>query len=361
MTQVLIEEASYENVDSIVENIFKVFSLNFSGKTVLVKPNMLGPFEPEKAVTTHPDLVRAVVRKLLKDGAKVTVGDNCGLRGYGATLRSARVSGIFEASLGCYENLAEDVVEVRLNSKFLDKVVISKKVLDVDVFISLPKFKTHALTLLSGAVKNSYGILPGAEKARLHTVGYTVNKFSQLLLDVYLIRPPDFIIMDAIYGMEGNGPTSGTIREIGKIIASDDAIAVDVAMAIMAGQNPLKIPFLKEASNRGLLKDFSKVKMLGKHESISDFKMPSTLRKSRGLWALLNKFSWLVLAIPGVIKKKCIKCGICAEHCPVGAIALDNFPVVDPEKCISCYCCQELCPEGVLDVRSFLQKITRRG
>ncbi len=360
MSKVLIRNASYDEIANVVEEVFSLFPLDVSGKKVLVKPNILGPFSPDKAVTTHPNLVKCVVGKLKKMGANVIVGDNTGIRGYGMNEHSARVSGILDASLGSYENISRKITQVSSSSRFVDEFVVSECVLSVDFLISLPKLKTHNLTSFTGAVKNSYGILPGAEKTNLHRIAGSKRNFAEMLLDVFMIRPPDLVIMDAIVAMEGNGPTSGAPRFIGKVLASDNAIELDAVAVAMVGAESNNVEFLREARKRGLGEtDISKIEIDGNLDKIKDFKMPSTFVANKGLWAIVNRLSFLASAIPKVIEEKCVACGICAKHCPVGAITMEEFPVIDDKKCISCYCCQEMCPQGALEIKSFLQRFSR--
>ncbi|HDP70651.1 MAG TPA: DUF362 domain-containing protein [Actinobacteria bacterium] len=362
MSKVFIKNANYDDIASVVEEVFSVFPLDVLRKKVLVKPNILGPFPSSGAVTTHPGLVESVVKKLMAMGANVVVGDNAGIRGYGMNERSAKVSGIYDASLGSYENISKETVRVASSSGFVKEFVVSKRVLDADLFISLPKLKTHNLTLLTGAVKNSYGILPGAEKTVLHKIAGTKRNFAEMLLDVFTVRVPDLVIMDAVVAMEGNGPTSGFPKRVGKILASDNAVELDAVACAMVGMRPQDIEFLKEAKSRGLGEiDISKIEIDGNFEKIKDFRMPSTFMGNRGLWAILNRLSILASAVPKVIEEKCVKCGICAKHCPVEAISMDDLPVINRRKCISCYCCHEMCPEGALEIRSFFQKISRKN
>ena len=105
----------------------------------------------------------------------------------------------------------------------MPEIGVSQEIMDADIFISLPKFKTHGLTVLTGAIKNSYGILPGAQKARLHQLAGTPKRFHEVIVEVFRLRVPDMFIMDAVVGMEGNGPASPDVREIGLILAADNA------------------------------------------------------------------------------------------------------------------------------------------
>ena len=131
-------------------------------------------------------------------------------------------------------------------------VSVSKIAMEADFIISLPKFKTHGLTVITGAIKNSYGLLPGAQKAKLHKAAGNAERFHELLVDVFRLRVPDLFIVDAVVGMEGNGPASPDLREIGLILASDNAVAMDAVIATMMGCEPARLRFLQKAKEAGL-------------------------------------------------------------------------------------------------------------
>ncbi len=169
MSQVMIYPATYENARMAVDRAFELFPVKVAGKKVLVKPNVLRASEAGEGIVTHPAVLRAVVEKLeTLAPASIVVGDNPGLFSYGANEESFKKTGLLEAAKGYYRNIGEDACSVVFNPDFLPAVSVSRMVLEADVIISLPKFKTHGLTVITGAIKNSYGILPGAQKAKLH-------------------------------------------------------------------------------------------------------------------------------------------------------------------------------------------------
>jgi len=192
-----------------INAVFDQAGISFGGTRVLVKPNLLGPYPPERAITTHPAVVQAVVQRLLDEGARVVVGDNSGEIGVGTAERVAASTGILEASLGCFADISRQTVQVALPKSGVSRVTYSEIALEVDHIVSLPKLKTHLQTQITGAVKNSFGLLVGREKTRMHTLRPRPDQFVELVVDVFQVRPPSLIILDAVTGMEGNGPSGG--------------------------------------------------------------------------------------------------------------------------------------------------------
>ena len=133
------------------------------------------------------------------------------MSGYAANERCVRISVVLEAADGCYVNFAKENVQVPPKSRFINKLVISRAILDADLVINVPKFKTHLPTRITGAVKNMFGILVGVEKARVHLSVPLPKDFSEALVDIYQVRVPDLTVLDAVVGMEGNG--SSLIRQ----------------------------------------------------------------------------------------------------------------------------------------------------
>ncbi|MBD3180840.1 DUF362 domain-containing protein [Candidatus Poribacteria bacterium] len=355
MSKVLILDCNdYNFVDGSIKKVFQEFPLDFSNKKVLVKPNMLNDYRPERATVTHPAVIKAVVQYLLDAGAEVWVGDNPGVFGSRSNEKCAQSTGIAEASMGCYRNISKEGIPVKLKSRFVDELLVSREVMDADIMISLPKFKTHTLTQITGAIKNSFGTLVGGEKTKMHAITSSYKGFSEALVDIYQIRVPDLVIMDGILGMEGNGPSSGDIRHIGKIIASDDGVAVDAAMTTMMGKKPQKIYCLKVAEKRDIGDiDVSNMEIVGELNAIQDFEMPATFLCHMGGWAVNNRiFRFFMERRPFMLEGKCEGCGRCAKVCPARAIKIVNkFPVIDRKACIECYCCQELCPSDAVELR----------
>ncbi len=344
MARVAIYEADYANIGQAVERAFEDFPLPVAGKTVLVKPNILGAVEPERHVCTHPAVVRAATSALERRGAgRVLVGDNSGMRAYGSNEHAARAAGILEVAGNRYVNLGASPVATPVTSDFADRLAFSREVLEADLLINLPKMKTHVATGITGAVKNTFGHLVGGEKTRLHREARGPDAFARAVLDVYQVRPPDLSILDAVVAMEGQGPSGGRPRTVGRILASDNAVALDAVMAAMMGIEPRRVPLLRIAAERGLGPiDLGKIQIEGPLEVIPRFKVPSV---GMGLGTAVSRLAATILVTrPKVRRAKCVKCGSCAEACPVEAIAMTpSGPMIDYKKCIVCFCCHEMC------------------
>jgi uncharacterized protein (DUF362 family)/Pyruvate/2-oxoacid:ferredoxin oxidoreductase delta subunit len=336
--------------------------LDWAGKKVLVKPNLLGPWTPDTAVVTHPSLIRAVREELRARGCEVLVGDNPGVRGYGKVGDTAEVTGARDASGEDFTNISRRPRSVDLKSKYSKSVSVSSEVLDVDLWISLPKFKTHMSTILTGAIKNSYGLLVGAEKARLHAAAPRPRDFGEMVVDIYSLRPPDLVILDAVVGMDGNGPSAGTPRDMGYILASNSGGAIDLAMCHMAGIDPSRLTTHGPAVKRGLApSSLDEIEVDGGLPVIDGFRSPSSMARldpfGLGQRLLFGRISRPRLQAD---TQKCTACGTCAESCPVDAITMEKYPVFDRGKCISCYCCHEMCPKAAIKVGRLLGFIRER-
>lgn len=361
--RVLVLEAEYETLDRVLDRVFDEFPLDFAGKDALVKPNMLGPFAPDTHVNTNPALIGALVERLRAAGAQVTVADNPGAHGYGAVEKSGKVSGILEASMGAFSNMATEVEPVALPGN-RGTVNISKKVRAADVLVSVPKFKTHIATRISGAVKNSYGFVVGGDKARFHHDLPGYREFSEMLVEVYRLRVPDLVVMDGIVGMQGNGPSSTTLYPVGKILASDNGVSLDAVMARMMGMKPEKVAMLEYANRQGLGEiDVSRIALEGDGAPLKKFRGPmSTIPQIMPGSVIAAFYPDIDRPRFDIDPKLCTSCSQCRDICPGKAITIeDKLPSYDYSNCISCYCCMEMCSRQAITVRDTLRtRIYRR-
>lgn len=355
-----------EDLPVAVRDCLDFLGCDFTGRRVWVKPNLISPHPPERSVTTDPELVRAVVRELRRRGAsEIVVADNPGGWLHGNIETYLAPTGIVEASEGCFRSIAETPVTLPLRSRFLGELRFSRIVTEADIILVLPVFKTHAFTVLSGAVKNLFGAVPGGIKGRLHTLVRDDIEFAELVVDIFQAIPaPMLFLMDAQRGMDGPGPTAGRARRIGRLLAARNGVALDTVMALMGGAEPGSIPLLRIAGERGLGPTRREdITIEGDFYVIPGFRLPG--RALTGpVTALVARVYPIARARPLLRPDRCIRCRRCADNCPVEALTLAPWPRVDRDSCISCYCCTEVCPEQALTVpgpwRGLVQNLTGR-
>lgn len=330
---------------------------------VVIKPNFVSKKKPEDAATTHPDFLRAVAELALEAGGKVKIAESPG-----GPYNKAVLQNIYS---GCMADKATEGLDAELNfdtefsdvyfagGKTIKSFNIINPILEADVIISLPKLKTHAMTSYTGAVKNLFGTIPGTHKAEMHFRLDDRDAFCSMLVDLYECVKPHLSIMDAVWGMEGDGPTSGINRHIGLILAAENAHALDMAACTIIDYTPQEVPTVREAISRSLVcENPSELTLLGDFDTlpvIKDFKKPQShfnLLKLLNLPEGLNdKLKNALASRPKVNYSQCIGCGVCARDCPAKTISMDTKkPVIGYEKCIKCFCCQELCPKGAIKI-----------
>lgn len=232
----------------------------------------------------------------------------------------------------------------------IKKFVLAAELKNFDVIINAPKLKTHSLTVYTGAVKNLYGCVPGTIKMGYHAKFKDEHVFSDLLLDLYQTIMPDLTIMDAIVGMEGNGPMSGDPIKLGFVAASDDALALDAVITNCAGiYSKVPINYLAKKRKWDSV-NLKKIKVLGIKKKfklkLGDIHSYALARIFLRYFKGLRNF---ILAKPYCDHDKCIHCENCVKFCPAGAITMvKGFPEFDYKKCIRCYCCHEVCPANAI-------------
>jgi len=348
----MIHPATYDDCRIAVNRAFELFPQEIAQKKVVIKPNVLRTSQAREHIVTNPALLRAVVERVEEmSPAEIVVGDNPGLFSYGDNENCFEKTGLMEAAKGYYRNIGDTSQHHAFNADFIPEVGVSKDIMEADIVISLPKFKTHGLTVMTGAIKNSYGILPGAQKARLHQLAGSPERFHELIVEVFSLRIPDLFIMDAIVGMEGNGPASPELRDIGLVLAADNGVAMDGVVARMMGIEPARLRFLQKAQEMGLGSfNADDIEIDGELLILPDFKLPplrgEAIASNPKVQELMQTKSELR---PQADSELCTACGVCVDHCPVTALSMnEDIPEVDAERCITCFCCQEICPEKAM-------------
>jgi len=325
------------------------------GQRVLIKPNLLGDLAPERAATTHPELVRHVIRSLIRYGAQVQVGDSpanaMDLQRVWQVTGMAKVCAEEKAPLIGFEQHATRQVSHGGHS-----FSVAEAVMSADLIVNLPKIKSHGLTTLTAAVKNFYGVLPGYQKTQLHASYPRPERFCRMLRSLHAILPPSISIADGVVGMEGDGPSNGQPVQLGFLAASADAVALDLAICQVLGIDPARVPFLTDSS--GTLKSMPAFDWLGDVPSAPlPFRAPSggghILRLVPAPFLrLLKALVW----IRPSFTSECRACGRCVVACPVKALnqAKGKIPKLRARRCIACCCCHEVCPAHAIRMRRSL-------
>ena len=338
---------------------------------VLVKPNLLKPAEADSAVTTHPEVLRSVLRLLKEYGCRsVRFGDSPGHDTGTHALERIGFSAdepVFGARLTpMTEEVRVDFSEGMTEKEFW----FAREVTESDAIVNVCKMKTHALMKITGAVKNLFGLLCGARKAREHMRFPNDGLFARMLVDIHRCVKPRLHIMDAIVAMEGNGPGAGTPRQMGLLLFSADPVALDSVFCSLIHVDPETVQTCIQGEAMGLgtwHSDQIELLLVKLGEKAADTVMSvgdfacaygspdfDVIREQTSLLARSLSMLAFFSRCPVIDAKKCIHCGICVAHCPVPGKALSfrdgkgHPPVYDRKKCIRCYCCQEMCPQKAI-------------
>ena len=342
------------------------------GMTVGIKANLVTFMKPEAAATTHPALLCALIKMLKEKGAEVVLGDSPGGlynkvfldRVYAATGMKAA------EEVGARLNRDFSVREAEFPAAVRAKTFTYTGWLDgCDALINFCKLKTHGMMSMSGAAKNMFGAIPGTVKPEYHYRFPEPADFADMIVDLDEYFKPCLSIVDGVVGMEGNGPTAGTPRPIGVLLASESPHAADLIGAAIIGLKTEEVPTLVAAIRRGLIPDApEKLQAEGWQKFVMpDFQRVQTVRSLRfnresekffGKIAA-NFIDKALASTPKLKKEDCIGCRECEKVCPADAIVMaEKKPVIDRKKCIRCFCCQEFCPKGAMKVhRTLIAKI----
>jgi len=336
------------------------------GQKVLLKPNLLMSAGPELAVTTHPLFVKCVAKQVLRAKAVPFIGDSPG----GLPLDMEKVyqkAGYLETAkelgIETVNFLSSGTVEVPSpHNKLIPALSISKKALEFDAIINLPKLKTHALTRFTGAVKNMFGCVPGFHKSQFHFIAPDPEDFAGLIADVFAATRPVLNIMDAVTCMEGMGPSAGEIKKVGLVLASCDGVALDSIASKIIGFDPFDVPVTRIAFKNGTGEArLSHIDIFGADISAvsvkfkKPFDLASLLKYVPGpLYTLAKKLLKKIRIDPVIDNGKCSSCRICEKNCPAACIKITSGKggKIDYNRCIMCFCCQELCSYKAITLKS---------
>lgn len=329
------------------------------GQRVLIKVNLLRASHPDQAIVTHPEVVRAVALLAREAGGQVIIADSPGGRFSTGTLRHAyRESGLqaLADETGLALNSDTGIVALPYPEGVTAKrFEVCRYATLADVVISLPKLKTHGFARFTGAIKNLLGVVPGLQKGAYHAKHPDPDGFAEMLVDVLTMVRPALTVMDGIVGMDGDGPSGGDPFPTGVILASPDAVAVDVAAVSLVGMEPRSVPTLRVAARRGLttlrLDDVQLVGHNFEAARVEGFRPPATGPDMSRMPVFLRRWAMRVMVASPVAGPACTGCNVCQQHCPVGAVTTVNGQAhMNLDICIRCYCCHEMCPSNAVEL-----------
>ena len=352
MAEVSIQKRTYSDlgIERLLEPLGGMGRFIDKGDRVLLKVNLLSAKDPQKAVTTHPEIVRAVATSVRRAGGHPYIGDSPGGTFSKRTLRKAYKKTGLEA-LAHEDNIPlnydtnVETLEIPRGRR-LKRSPFCRYALDADKIIALPKLKTHSFQYMTLACKIMYGIVPGLTKAKYHAQFPSRVSFADIMLDILTIVKPNLYIMDGIVGMEGQGPGSGDPVKMDLVLASTDHVAMDISVCRILSIEPVGMPVLKMAKVRGLWPERVDYPIQSPEVvAYKGFRLPNTADHLLTGKKLPRKSP--------VITDKCIACGDCERICPKNAVKVQGrMAEVTYSKCIRCFCCHEICPEDAIILRS---------
>ena len=380
-----MDDYTFEGAYKALEELLApIGNLDFvkSGMTVVIKANLVSAMKPEEAATTHPVLLSALTKMITEKGASVIIGDSPGgLYNSAFVGRVYKVAGMHEtekygATLNDdYSQKATEFPDAKVLRSFTYTGYLDK----ADVIINFCKLKSHGMMGMSCAAKNMFGTIPGVIKPEYHYRFPKYEDFADMIVDLDEYFHPVLSIADAVVGMEGNGPTAGTPKKMGCLIASHSPHNLDYVASKILGFDRTELPILDAAYRRGAIyENFEDVKVFGDIEPLILKEFERVVERkslkfsgdgSNKLKVLGGKIAEkLLMTKPKVKKDMCVGCGICAGICPAKAITIKKklttdvkdgkavkhykkWAVIDRKKCIRCFCCQEFCPKSAIKVQ----------
>jgi uncharacterized protein (DUF362 family) len=292
-TVVIRRVANYDqDLSAVIEESLSAFRLPIQGKTVLLKPNLVG-MDPLGIVNTHPAVIAATRECFLRLGAaQVFIGDGPAMdRDTEAIVESVRLRDYTGPLARTFVDLNVDDVErvtLKTHASRLKELYFPKTALGVDLLVSMPKLKTHHWAGVTLSLKNMFGVVPGScygwPKNVLHWAG-----IDRAILDINAALKPDFAIVDGIVGMEGNGPIQGTPKASGVLVFGNDPVAVDATCCRVMGLVPERVKYLAGAGT-----------MLGHTKSDKIQQLGETIASVRTPFAVLPEFQCISQRGPGL-------------------------------------------------------------
>ena len=333
-----------------------------SGKSVMLKPNLLAWRRDNDPQAVHPQFIVETAKVFLDAGAsRVAILENPAIQTAPQVLKAMGVADELKKLGVASANFANYKKQPPLDAVCFRNLEIADEFREYDFVADLAKAKTHGMMTLTFCVKNLFGLVNGGDRLAWHlAVGRDYDKFADMLLDLYLVVRPAFNLLDAVTCMEGNGPGAGTPADRHFIAGGTDALALDNVAAKVLGVDPDTLPLIKRAKARGLLADPATVDIPDDLPVCEPLALPdrpvldmAQMQLGVGIPKLLQKPLYKLLVVNPVLDPaKCVGCGVCVKMCPPKSLKLvDSRPAFDLPHCIRCFCCQEHCPKGAIEPR----------
>jgi uncharacterized protein (DUF362 family)/NAD-dependent dihydropyrimidine dehydrogenase PreA subunit len=333
---------------------------------VLLKVNLVNAAEPERAISTHPAVVKAVIRLVQQAGGIPIIGDS--------------PSGFFNRNWlrDIYEktgmlHLAEETgallnwncgysLVLHPQGRQAKAIEIGNYVTEADVIFSLSKLKTHNWMGFTGATKILFGTIPGFIKMGYHAKFPSPERFGDMLIDIVTLVRPALAFMDGITGMDGNGPADGDPFQVGAILVSPDSVALDIVACALVGIQPAEVYPLQAAIQRGLSSGrLEDITVLG--NPLSDF-VVSYFRRAASPNTLAGRITELGKDVLKAFVKNALVAAPqfntrfsgnahCDEICPEKAISFNEKRAnINLAHCNRCYACYLNCPASIIELRT---------
>jgi len=339
-----------------------ISSLVKEGERITLKPNVLWGDDPNKCITTHPTVFRALGVIFKEAGAVIQYGDSPGFGKPEYHMKRAGLKAVAD-ELGIGLADFEHGREVEFpDSPYVKRFTVALGAIECDGIVNLPKLKTHGFLRLTGAVKNIFGCIPGMLSHGFHVKIPNPYEFSKMLVSLNLLLKPRLHVMDGIVAMEGNGPRGGHPVKMGVLLFSTDPVALDTMMCRIVGFEPALLPTNTIGGQYGLgNSNPDEIEIVG--DPIETFinRQFDILREpipSQPQLLVPSLLKNMVFPRPVIQRDRCVRCGTCVEVCPVEPKALgwigakgEEVPSYTYKRCIRCFCCQEICPESAIYIK----------
>lgn len=347
---VRMDDNDVSDINGAISEILDYFNVPgaVKGKKVVLKPNLCTPVKYDTGGTTDLRIIDALCNQL-SGHCELIIAEGVG-RGYEASDVFRRL-GLFDFQNKYDVNIVDLEKDERIDMnvpfpKYFSKFKIPKTIANADYVINLPVLKTHNQTTVSLGLKNMFGCLSQMDRAQCHFFG-----LHEILSDINQVMKSNLIIVDGIYGMEGNGPSSGKARKDNLLITSDDVVASDYFSAKMMGLAPKNIWHIKSALKWSGL-NVDEVNIEGELSELSFEGASLELEYNYPLFRLLKRFflqKYVYLTEFSIDGGKCKQCGVCRRACPQKAISSDYR--INNNLCRNCNICREFCPNDAIEIK----------